>query len=60
VLLELTVASSSSSLKEIGWEPKVSLEQGLEKTYNWIETKVNEDRESLTEFPEIEHPAKLA
>lgn len=45
--------------KKIGWQPKVRLEQGLEKTYNWIETKVNEDRESLTEFPEIEHPAKL-
>ena len=46
--------------KKIGWQPKVSLEQGLEKTYNWIETKVNEDRESLTEFPEIKHPTKLA
>jgi len=34
--------------KKIGWQPKVSLEQGLEKTYNWIETKVNEDRKALT------------
>jgi nucleoside-diphosphate-sugar epimerase len=32
---------------KIGWEPKVSLEEGLEKTYKWIEKKVNEDREAL-------------
>jgi GDP-D-mannose 3',5'-epimerase len=29
--------------KMIGWEPKVSLEEGLEKTYRWIEKKVTED-----------------
>lgn len=29
--------------KIIGWEPKVNLEEGLEKTYRWIEKKVNED-----------------
>jgi nucleoside-diphosphate-sugar epimerase len=33
---------------KIGWEPKVSLEEGLEKTYKWVEKKVNEDREALT------------
>jgi len=27
----------------IGWEPKTSLEEGLEKTYKWIESKVKED-----------------
>jgi len=32
----------------IGWEPKVSLEEGLEKTYKWIEQKINEDRKALT------------
>ncbi|UCE29825.1 MAG: GDP-mannose 4,6-dehydratase, partial [Candidatus Bathyarchaeota archaeon] len=33
---------------KVGWEPKVSLEEGLEKTYKWIEMKVNEDRKALT------------
>lgn len=27
---------------KMGWEPKVSLEEGLEKTHRWIETKVKE------------------
>jgi nucleoside-diphosphate-sugar epimerase len=35
---DLTVVRS-----KIGWEPKVSLEEGLEKTYKWIEMKVNEE-----------------
>jgi len=26
--------------KQIGWEPKVGLEEGLAKTYNWIEKQV--------------------
>ena len=30
--------------KVIGWKPIVSLEQGLERTYRWIEKKVLEDR----------------
>jgi nucleoside-diphosphate-sugar epimerase len=29
--------------RQISWEPKVSLEEGLEKTYRWIEKKVSED-----------------
>jgi len=33
---------------KIGWQPKVSLEEGLEKTYEWIEQKVNEDRKAAT------------
>jgi len=45
---------------KIDWEPKVSLEEGLEKTYKWIEKKVNEDRKTLTQPHEFEHPPKLA
>jgi len=29
--------------KALGWEPKVSLEAGMEKTYRWIETRVREN-----------------
>jgi nucleoside-diphosphate-sugar epimerase len=29
--------------KKIHWKPKVSLEEGLEKTYKWIEKKVKDD-----------------
>ena len=30
--------------KTIGWEPRVSLEEGLEKTYRWVEKMVNTDK----------------
>ena len=45
---------------KIGWEPKVSLEEGLENTYKWIEMEVNEDRKILAKPHKIEHPPKLA
>jgi nucleoside-diphosphate-sugar epimerase len=32
---------------KIGWEPKVSLEEGMEKTYKWIEMKVDQDRKAF-------------
>jgi GDP-D-mannose 3',5'-epimerase len=34
----------------IGWEPRVSLEKGLEKTYKWIELKVDQDRKDFKNF----------
>jgi len=30
--------------KVLNWQPKVTLEQGLAKTYNWIERQVNNDK----------------
>ena len=34
--------------KDLSWEPKYSLRQGLEKTYNWIENMIiNKNNESL-------------
>jgi nucleoside-diphosphate-sugar epimerase len=30
--------------EKIGWEPKVSLEEGLARTYRWIERRIQEDR----------------
>ena len=29
----------------LGWEPKVSLEEGLERTYRWIEMMIRKDKE---------------
>ncbi len=30
--------------KTLGWEPKISLEEGLAKTYKWIEEQVRKDK----------------
>jgi GDP-D-mannose 3',5'-epimerase len=32
--------------KVLHWEPKVSLEDGLEKTYKWIEMMINKDKKT--------------
>jgi nucleoside-diphosphate-sugar epimerase len=44
---------------KIGWEPKVSLEEGLEKTYKWIEMKVDEDRKTFMQSHEVEYLTKI-
>ncbi|MDH7595131.1 MAG: NAD-dependent epimerase/dehydratase family protein [Candidatus Bathyarchaeia archaeon] len=31
----------------LGWEPQISLEEGLARTYRWIATKVKEDQDSF-------------
>ena len=33
--------------KELGWEPEVSLEEGLSRTYAWIEAQVRENSAAL-------------
>jgi nucleoside-diphosphate-sugar epimerase len=37
-------ADTTVTKKVLGWEPKVSLEEGLAKTYEWIEEQVEKDR----------------
>jgi len=47
-------ADISLARKVLGWEPQVSLEEGLTKTYNWIENECNKDARNLRAITEIE------
>ena len=39
--------SDNTRLKEVlGWEPEISLEEGLARTYAWIETQVHDSRKA--------------
>jgi len=49
-------ADISLARKVLGWEPKVSLEEGLTKTYRWIEMKCNEDRKTTRTLTEETTP----
>jgi nucleoside-diphosphate-sugar epimerase len=41
--------SDNSKLREVlGWEPQISLEQGFERTYPWIESEVRRAREETS------------
>ena len=35
-ILEFELSNNTLILKEFNWEPSISLETGLEKTYKWI------------------------
>jgi GDP-D-mannose 3', 5'-epimerase len=44
--------SDNSRLREVlGWEPEISLEEGLEPTYRWIEEQVERSAERELLFP---------
>jgi len=45
-------ADISLARKILGWEPRISLEEGLAKTYEWIETRCKKDKE--TQLPLLE------
>jgi nucleoside-diphosphate-sugar epimerase len=40
-------ADLSLVLNRIGWKPEIPLEEGLKRTYRWIEPKVVEDRKGI-------------
>ncbi len=52
-------ADISLARKMLGWEPRISLENGLAKTYKWIEMKVNEDKKTKEKSAEINQPQRI-
>ena len=46
--VERLLASNALAQKELGWNPKVSLEEGLELTIEWF--KNNKDRYRIGEY----------
>jgi nucleoside-diphosphate-sugar epimerase len=45
--------SDNTRLREVlGWEPEISLEEGLERTYAWIETQVRAQLEQQASYQE--------
>ena len=35
----IQIRSDISKIKQLGWEPKISLDEGLKRTLNWYKTK---------------------
>jgi nucleoside-diphosphate-sugar epimerase len=55
----LSRALDNTQAKQIlGWEPKVSLEEGLEKTIDWY-TKVHKSSGSVNSSLLLEHNTKI-
>lgn len=44
--------SDNTRLKEVlGWEPEIALEEGIQRTYEWIEAQVQEKRKGVAREP---------
>lgn len=40
-------------LRETGWQPTVSLEKGISRTYRWVATEVEAERRTATPAPDL-------
>lgn len=48
--------SDNTMLKqELGWEPEISLEDGLARTYEWIEAQVKESHSQGVDWEQLRH-----
>jgi dTDP-glucose 4,6-dehydratase len=41
---------SAKAKKELGWEPEISLDQGIEETIGWIETRLDELKQQPADY----------
>jgi nucleoside-diphosphate-sugar epimerase len=53
--------SDNTRLREVlGWEPRISLEEGLSRTYNWIERQVIAAEKGTVSAPSYTRPAAVS
>lgn len=54
--------NSDNSLLEtvLGWEPKITLKEGIEQTYQWIWSELNRQQRSNPPVPEIKSQHQIA